>query len=101
METFSRVEIAVPRAKLGRRCGLCHGNLLSTYREPRFSASCRCDGILALCGRLGSEDPQCGSGDEVPLKVEGVVNRTVHAEKALADRADLNRCSLRSRRRTA
>src|SRR5580704_12917120 len=46
-------------------------------------ASCRCDGILPLCGSFGSEDPQCGSGDEVALKVEGVVNRTVHAEKAL------------------
>jgi hypothetical protein len=26
---------------------------------------------------------ECGSGDEVALKVEGVVNRTVHAEEAL------------------
>jgi hypothetical protein len=40
-------------------------------------------GILPLCGGFGSEDPQCGSGDEVALKVEGIVNRTVHAEEAL------------------
>jgi hypothetical protein len=40
-------------------------------------ASCCCDGILPLYGRFGSEDPQCGSGDEVALNVEGVVNRTV------------------------
>src|SRR5580692_1620913 len=48
-------------------------------RQP----SCRCDGILPLCGSFGPEDPQCGSGDEMTLKVEGVVNRTVHAEEAL------------------
>jgi hypothetical protein len=42
-------------------------------------ASCCCDGILPLCGSFGSEDPECGSGDEVALKVEGVVNRTVQA----------------------
>jgi hypothetical protein len=36
-----------------------------------------------MCGRFGSEDPQSGSGDEVALKVEGVVNRTVHAQEAL------------------
>jgi hypothetical protein len=41
------------------------------------------DRIPPLVCRLGSEDPQCGSGDEVPLKVEGVVNRAVHAEEAL------------------
>ena len=42
-------------------------------------ASRRCDGILPLRGSFGSEDSQCGSGDEVALKVEGVVNRAVHA----------------------
>jgi hypothetical protein len=46
-------------------------------------ASCRCDRILPLCGSFWPEDPQCGSGDEVALQVEGVVNRGVHAEKAL------------------
>jgi hypothetical protein len=45
--------------------------------------SCRCDGTLPLCSSFGAEDPQCGSGDEVALKVEGVVDRTVHAEEAL------------------
>ena len=42
-------------------------------------ASRRCDGILPLRGSFGSEDSQCGSGDEVALKVEGVMNRAVHA----------------------
>jgi hypothetical protein len=35
------------------------------------------------------------------LKVEDIMDGGMHAEKALADRADLNRCNLRSRRRTA
>jgi hypothetical protein len=34
-------------------------------------------------GSLGSRYPQCGSGDEVALKVEGIVDRGKHAEKAL------------------
>ena len=64
--------------------GLCHGNSIEHALRPRTHyASCRCDGISPLCGRFGPEDPQCGSGDEVALEVEGVVNRTVHAEKAL------------------
>ena len=64
--------------------GLCHGNLIEHASRAKLArASCRCDGILPVCGRSGSEDPQCGSGDEMALKVEGVVNRTVHAEKAL------------------
>ena len=46
-------------------------------------ALCRCDGISPVCGSFGPEDPQYGSGDEMTLKVEGVVNRTVHAEEAL------------------
>ena len=64
--------------------GLCHGNSIEhALRAKARQASCRCDGILPLCGSFGPEDPQCGSGDEVALKVEGVVNRTVHAEEAL------------------
>jgi hypothetical protein len=38
---------------------------------------------LPFCSSFGSEDAQGGSGDEVALKVEGVVNGTVHAEEAL------------------
>jgi hypothetical protein len=52
-------------------------------RAKARQASCRRDGVLPLCGSFGSEDPQCRSGDEVPLKVEGVLNRTVHAQEAL------------------
>jgi hypothetical protein len=64
----------------------CHGNSIEHALGAKTRhASCRCDGILPLCGSFGSEDPQCGSGDEVALKVEGVVNRTVQAEEALVD----------------
>jgi hypothetical protein len=71
----------VPNQSSGR---LCHGNSIEhALRAKARQASCRCDGILPLCGSFGPEDPQCGSGDEVALKVEGIVNRTVHAEEAL------------------
>jgi hypothetical protein len=46
-------------------------------------ASCRYDSTLPLYGSFGSEFPQCGSGDEVALKVEGIVNGGVHAKEAL------------------
>jgi hypothetical protein len=49
------------------------------------------------------KDPQRRSRDEMALKVEGVVDRSMDAwmlRKRWADRADLNRCILRSRRRT-
>jgi|HubBroStandDraft_6_1064221.scaffolds.fasta_scaffold1733235_1 hypothetical protein len=62
----------------------CHGNSIErALRAKTRNASCRYYGILPLCGSFGSEDPQCGSGDEVALKVKGVVNRTVQAEEAL------------------
>jgi hypothetical protein len=35
------------------------------------------------------------------LKVEGIVNGSMHAEKRWAERADLKRCISCSRRRTA
>jgi hypothetical protein len=57
---------------------LCHGKSIEhALRAKTRHASSRCDGILSLCGSFSSEDPQCGSGDEVALKVEGVVNRAV------------------------
>ena len=64
--------------------GLCHGNSIkrALKAEARY-ASHHCDGILPLCSSFGSEDPKGGSGDEVALKVEGVVDRTVYAEEAL------------------
>jgi hypothetical protein len=63
---------------------LCHGNSIEhALRAKARQGSCRCDGILPLRSSFGSEDPQCGSGDEVALKVEGVVNRAVHVEETL------------------
>jgi DDE domain len=63
---------------------LCHGNSMErASRAKSGHASRRCDRIAPLRSSFGSKDPQCGSGDEVALKVEGVVNRAVHAEEAL------------------
>jgi len=55
---------------------LCHGNVNehALRAKTRQGALCRCDSAVPLRGSFGSEDPQCGSGDEVALKVEGVVN---------------------------
>ncbi len=47
------------------------------------SALCRRDGILPLRRRFGSEGPQRGPRDEVALKVEGVVDDSMHAEETL------------------
>jgi hypothetical protein len=64
--------------------GLCHGNSIEhALRAKARHASCRCDGTLPFCSSFGSEDPKGGSGDEVALKVEGVVNGTMHAQEAL------------------
>jgi hypothetical protein len=46
-------------------------------------SSRRCNGVLPLRCRFGSEDPQRRSGNQVALKVEIVVNGGVHAEKML------------------
>ena len=63
---------------------LCHGNFIKHALRPASGhESWRRDGALPLCIRFGSEYAQSGSGDEVTLKVEGVVDRTVHAEEAL------------------
>jgi hypothetical protein len=68
----------------GPKHGLCHGNERRLGRGARPSQSSRrCNGVLPLRCRFGSEDPQRQSGDEVPLKVEIVVNGGVHAEKVL------------------
>jgi hypothetical protein len=68
----------------GPSVGLCHGNSIEhASRAKSRYASCRCDGTLPFCSSFGSGDPKGGSGDEVALKVEGVVDRTVHAEEAL------------------
>jgi hypothetical protein len=64
--------------------GLCHGNSIKhAWRAEARDASCHSNGILPLCSGFGSEDPKGGSRDEVALKVEGVVDRTMHVEEAL------------------
>jgi hypothetical protein len=68
---------------------VCRATALSRQRErariesQTRQASCRRDSTLPLCGSFGSEDPQCGSGDEVALQIEGIVDGGVHAEETL------------------
>ena len=59
----------------------CHGNCTEhALRAKARRESCCCDRISPLCRRFGSKRPQGGSGDEVALEIEGVVNHTVHTE---------------------
>ena len=75
--------------------GLCHGNVTEYALRPKLAgASCRCDSAVPLCGSFGSEDPQCGSGDEVALKVEGVVNGGVQRQEALGGSSRLETLQL-------
>jgi hypothetical protein len=63
------------------------GFVTATLDEPRVgegkSGSCCCDGILPLRRHFGPKGPQRRSGDEVALKVERVMDGSVHIEKAL------------------
>jgi len=59
----------------------CHGNCTEhALRAKARRESYCCDRISPLCRRFGSKRPQGGSGDEVALEIEGVVNHTVHTE---------------------
>jgi hypothetical protein len=66
---------------------LLTGSVTGTGAEiqrPGWWASSGCSGRnLPGLGRLGSEDPKGAAGDEVALKVERVVDRSMHREKAL------------------
>ena len=65
----------------------CPADIVGIRNGPREgkgkSDLCRCDGILPLRRRFGSEDPQRWSEDEVALKVERVMDGSVHIQKAL------------------
>src|SRR5215472_15076972 len=75
--------------------GFCHGNSNEhTLSAKAGQASCSCDSALPMHSSLGSEATQCGSGDQVALKVEGVVNGGVHAEKALGGSSRLEALQL-------
>jgi hypothetical protein len=46
--------------------------------------SCRYDSPLPFSGCVGSEFPQGGSGHEMALNIEGIVDSGMHAEEALS-----------------
>jgi hypothetical protein len=61
-----------------------HGNDESyAVRAKAGRASRGCDGTCPLRSSIGSEFPQCGSGDKVALKIGGIVDGGMHAEEAL------------------
>jgi hypothetical protein len=71
--------------RLGNYSG--QGVVRLTYRDQKrlkqdARSPCR-HRIPPFARRLGSEDPQRRSRDEMALKVEGVVDRGMHAEEAL------------------
>jgi len=39
--------------------------------------------LLPVSSRFGAEYPQCGAGDQVALKVEGIVDGGMHAQETL------------------
>ena len=63
---------------------LCHRNdNPHALRAKNWSGSFSCDGALPVSSRFGAEYPQCGAGDEVALKDEGIVDGGMHAQEAL------------------
>ena len=61
----------------------CQLNCVSKASPTPDARSRGGDGILPLASRFGSEDPERRARDEMALKVEGVVNGGMHAEKTL------------------
>src|SRR5438067_4786096 len=64
----------------------CHVNDHRPKWGESKQISYRCDSTLPPRRRFGSEGPQRRPGDEVALKIECVVDGSVHVEEAL-DRA--------------
>ena len=58
----------------------CRGR--NGYKGQATASSCR-NGLLPRVRRLGTEDPERRSRDEMALKVEGIVHGGVHVEEAL------------------
>jgi hypothetical protein len=64
--------------------GLCHGNANEhALRAQTRQASCGCDCILPLRVGFVSEISRRGTGDEVALNIEIIVDGGMDAEKAL------------------
>src|SRR5215813_9515365 len=91
---FDNCSCAVAAPLIAIPARLCHGNSIEHALEPRLAKRHAAATASCLCGSFGPEDPQCGSGDEMTLKVEGVVNRTVHAEEALGGSSRLESLQL-------
>ena len=76
-ETYTLYSLPVSRRTL---CQINFCRARSAERNTRSRCGNR---ISPLIRRLGSEDPERRTRDEMALKVEGVVNGGMHAEEAL------------------
>jgi hypothetical protein len=65
------------------RQGVVTGTEAKSQRSGWRARLGRSRGCLPCKGRLGSERPERAAGDEVALKVERVVDRSMHRQKAL------------------
>jgi hypothetical protein len=64
--------------------GLCHGNDEGhVVRAKTGQVLFGCDSGFPLRRSIRSEPSQCRSGDEVALKIEGIVDGGMHAQEAL------------------
>jgi hypothetical protein len=64
--------------------GCCQVNFIAIREARKQDGRSHCrDCIPPFARRFGSKDPQHRSRDEMALKVEGVVDRGMHAEEAL------------------
>jgi integrase len=61
----------------------CQGNESRAGERVRQTGLCSGDGRVPFRRRFGSEGPQCRSGDQVALKIEGVVDGGMDAHEAL------------------
>jgi hypothetical protein len=63
---------------------LCHGSdNAHGLRAKNWLGVMRLRQRFPVSSRFGAEYPQCGAGDEVALKVEGIVDVGMHAQEAL------------------
>jgi hypothetical protein len=79
--------LAMPKAAASWLLTSLSEGIVSLTFSEQTSPTSRSPGrdcIAPLVRRLGSKDPERGTRHEMALKVEGVVNGGVHAEKTLS-----------------
>src|SRR6516225_4192607 len=87
---MSRCTAALYSAIVFRKVGLCSTAPALSRQRRRYApraktgqASCGCDSAFPLRGSIASEFSQRGSGNEMALKIEGIVDGGMHTQEAL------------------